>query len=523
MLHEFFYETLKISVPISALILLILAITSKLNRKFRATWRLPVWIVIGFNLCIPFSYLLSLGNRFFPKEAETVAKELLTVSMPEKAAPVTFEALVEKTQPTLAAQLPEITPDWIFCLWLIGLVLCGTIFITNHLRLKRDIRIWSEPAGEEIDSCKNRKKKLPVYFYPKISTAMIVGCIRPIILLPKEDDSPEQLKVILDHEYMHYRRKDLWIKLFFQLVLLLHWYNPIVHYMVREASFDIELCCDSSLIKHYGKNYAYPYGTVIMQTLCCSAEKQGRFSLGWHSQSKMAKKRFANIYDKKVKKGAIATVTMIVFLISSGTYLYGASQTISLESLPEYDSLVAQAIHDHEIRAAEEEAKYEGRKGYVVLTKEMLEDPAYINPDGTFDEKRLTRDQAILQGAYLGPDSPWEDTIYHYNAYEDIIEPHVTENAKVFIYSNENGLPWNLKKGDTVSLEFSVDNQYYEGRGGLSVGYIKEETPALIQDAAINQNIKLEFHVPEDGPYQFYIIGASSSPILIKWVKISIV
>ena len=74
----------------------------------------------------------------------------------------------------------------------------------------------------------------------KIHSPMITGLFRPTLLLPHEDYEKADLEVILKHELIHFRRNDLWFKLLLILANALHWFNPFIYVMVREANRDIE-------------------------------------------------------------------------------------------------------------------------------------------------------------------------------------------------------------------------------------------------------------------------------------------
>ena len=47
----------------------------------------------------------------------------------------------------------------------------------------------------------------------KVLSPMLIGFIRPIVILPKIAYSDEEIKVILKHALTHYKRHDLWYKL----------------------------------------------------------------------------------------------------------------------------------------------------------------------------------------------------------------------------------------------------------------------------------------------------------------------
>ena len=41
---------------------------------------------------------------------------------------------------------------------------------------------------------------------------MITGIFAPVIIIPKMNQHLDKLEIVLTHELIHYKRKDLWIK-----------------------------------------------------------------------------------------------------------------------------------------------------------------------------------------------------------------------------------------------------------------------------------------------------------------------
>lgn len=253
MIYEFFYETLKISLSVSLLIFFALKLTSRLNKVFESGWRMKVWLIIGVNLCIPLPYLWSICSRLFTSVDDS--KDLAAISEYSSSlySHISFKDLIDKSEPTFVGKLSDIMPEFVFYLWIIGIVLYSAFMLSQYRRFKKDIKLWATPVSYRKVFIKDMKD-IPIYIYPKCSTAMIVGCIKPLILLPEIGYTDLELNTIIEHEYQHYIRKDLWKKVFFQIVLILHWYNPLVHIMVGEVNLDIEIGCDADLIKKHGKH-----------------------------------------------------------------------------------------------------------------------------------------------------------------------------------------------------------------------------------------------------------------------------
>lgn len=80
-----------------------------------------------------------------------------------------------------------------------------------------------------------------------IATPVLVGWLRPVILLPMAVACrfpAAQIELILAHELAHVRRWDPLANLFQVMVETLHFHHPVVHWISREVRNEREICCD---------------------------------------------------------------------------------------------------------------------------------------------------------------------------------------------------------------------------------------------------------------------------------------
>lgn len=82
-----------------------------------------------------------------------------------------------------------------------------------------------------------------------LDTPMLMGLWRPCILLPEVELEEQQLRYVLLHELSHRRRRDLWLKFLLLVAKAVHWFNPLVWWMARRASADIEVACDADVLR----------------------------------------------------------------------------------------------------------------------------------------------------------------------------------------------------------------------------------------------------------------------------------
>ena len=72
----------------------------------------------------------------------------------------------------------------------------------------------------------------------------MTGVFKPTLLLPETALDEEQLNNVLAHEMIHFIRIDILLKWFVCIVKSIHWFNPAVYYISRQAYIECENSCD---------------------------------------------------------------------------------------------------------------------------------------------------------------------------------------------------------------------------------------------------------------------------------------
>lgn len=88
--------------------------------------------------------------------------------------------------------------------------------------------------------------------------------------MPDEEYSAEELHFILKHELVHLKRGDVCLKLLLTTANAIHWFNPLIWLMRKEATVDMELSCDERVTQ--GADYAQR--KACTETLLSTLHKQ---------------------------------------------------------------------------------------------------------------------------------------------------------------------------------------------------------------------------------------------------------
>jgi beta-lactamase regulating signal transducer with metallopeptidase domain len=159
-----------------------------------------------------------------------------------------------------AAQ-PYLLAAWVFGVVCLSARLLLGVVAARWLRCARRA-IPSQLAGSvaRLSSAVGLRTATRVCVSSRIREAMVVGVLRPMVLLPAAwvtEMTPEILEAIIAHELAHIRRWDLWATLFQRLVETLLFYHPAVWWISRRVSSEREKCCDELAVAATGRRVTY--------------------------------------------------------------------------------------------------------------------------------------------------------------------------------------------------------------------------------------------------------------------------
>lgn len=315
-MREFMIALLESSITMSAIALLYIAITPWLAKKFSAKGRYYTWLVIIVGFIIPF--------RLHP-QAAVIRLDTLIPAL--KTANHAVDQAVSQT----AATSPAF--PWFALaggIWLAGAIVFLAYHAIRHRRFLKMVKRWSAPVSdrETLDALHDVQAKLGVTQHvklracPGISSPMLLGFVRPTVLLPSDPIAIDGLSLILKHELVHWKRKDVWCKTLVLLASALHWFNPLVYRIAREIALQCELACDEEVIKHSDMTKRQQYVEAIIGVMRQRSRGQSAFSTSFSDNKLSMKQRVLSIMDTRSKKWGISILALfIVATIGTGVVL----------------------------------------------------------------------------------------------------------------------------------------------------------------------------------------------------------
>lgn len=351
---------LELTLPMALVIAVLLAAGPLLGRRFTAKWRYWAWLLIAVRLLLPVGITLPQpvvtlpqpqGEFTYPvSREEPTPTEPAPVGDPIQVVPGAAEndpyqqiktgttAPTGPSTETPKPAEPAITPTpagtrsipvmeavgwcWaagtaLFLLWQLGSYLALRAKLSRSRRPLTDEAILA--VLERESAAAGRQKPLPVYT-AAVGSPMIVGAIKPTLLLPKLELSTEQLSLVFRHELIHYSRRDIWYKLLLMLANAIHWFNPMVWLMVYAADRDLELSCDEAVVAGRDEAYREEYGRCLLAVVRAGMNRRTLFTTNFYSGKKTLKNRLATIFDTTKKhRGTLALAALLLAAAVAGS------------------------------------------------------------------------------------------------------------------------------------------------------------------------------------------------------------
>jgi bla regulator protein BlaR1 len=188
---------------------------------------------------------------------------------------------------------------------------------------------------------------------PKIKSPMFVGLRRPMISLPISNMQELDLKLVLTHELMHLKRKDLWVKMLALLAGTVHWFNPVVHVLRKDVSTWGELACDEALASGMSHEERKHYGEAILNALDNHSSINTAFCSSLCKDKKHIERRLIRMLNVKKTKKYITVLAVAAILAIGGIGLVLAASSAG----DDIDSVINVAVEKQEAKPVIEDTE----------------------------------------------------------------------------------------------------------------------------------------------------------------------
>lgn len=326
---EFLLQTMEITLTA----LLILVLKWFFQDKLSPRWQYGVWALLAAKLLVPAglfrSYIsldLSAGlqvlKRTIECRMESQFSDIYGVIRPDVGIPMSSGAPVSLT-------------DWLFMVYLAGVLAMAAWYLTVYFRLKWILRkAWVPAEGtcQKVDVlCRQYNlKSCRIRILDGIDSAFICGFIRPIMVIPAAREEELDEKILL-HELLHLKHFDVWQNGFWCCMRCIHWCNPAMHYILNRIGNDMESLCDQRVLERIEGEDRRDYGRILLSmTNQKYARALGTTSLS-NGGSNIKRRIEAIVRFKKYPKG-MALVSICICLLVAAPVFGGTRQGVDLDN-----------------------------------------------------------------------------------------------------------------------------------------------------------------------------------------------
>lgn len=249
-----------------------------LVRRQQARIRYGLWLAASLKFLIPFSLLVSLGNRMAWSRTSNAAQsgayvvvEQISRPFQQHAAPVMPQAIANPIS-------LHLLPAFLLAAWLCGvagvLILWGVRWrrVSTALRYATPLR-----EGRELEALRRQERiaglRAPIELVSSPSSLEpgIFGIANPVLLWPEgisEHLEPAHVEAIIAHELRHVRRRDNLAAAIHMVVEALFWFHPLVWWLGTRLVEERERACDEEVVELGSERQVYAESILKVCEFC---------------------------------------------------------------------------------------------------------------------------------------------------------------------------------------------------------------------------------------------------------------
>lgn len=339
-METFLLNLLKTSLLGSLAILAMLVLKPLWRERYRAKTRCWLWLALAAFLLLPVDF--SVKNA--PVQAAPPKDYTLFVGTDKTTIQSTdnlFGDMAEKSGQSPAQvrdtiiQRPVTNPEQkttryipVTTILFYGYLAGAAAFLlyqgVSYALFRRTVRRWKRDVSRAdyasllSDTARDLGVSAPeMIVCEAISTPAVTGLLRPRLLLPHEHYDVQELRYILRHELCHLKRRDMLLKLVLLAANAMHWFNPVVYLMLRQADEDIELACDSAATD----GLELPERAAYSRTLLAAVQSSVRAlpaTTCFGGTVERLKRRITNVLGAQKKRGLGVVALVLALTLTAG-------------------------------------------------------------------------------------------------------------------------------------------------------------------------------------------------------------
>lgn len=339
-METFLLNLLKTSLLGSLAVLTMLALKPLWRERYRAKTRCWLWLALALFLLFPVDFSVKNApvqaappkdyTLFVGTDKTTVmATDNLFGDMAESSGQTPTEvrdAIIERPVTNPEQKTTRYIP--VTALLFGGYLAGAAAFLLYqggcYVHFRRTVRRWKRDVSRAdyafllSDTARELQVSAPeMIVCEAVTTPAVTGLLRPRLLLPHERYDVQELRYILRHELCHLKRRDMLFKLVLLAANAMHWFNPIVYLMLRQADEDIELACDSAATDDLDRTERAAYSRTLLAAVQSNVRALPATTCFGGTVERL-KRRITNVLGAQKKRGLGVVALVLALTLTAG-------------------------------------------------------------------------------------------------------------------------------------------------------------------------------------------------------------
>lgn len=449
-LGEWMKVLLSLTLSGTLLLIILFALKRMCRTRVSKCWQYYILLAAALRFLVPFPSNTALVGRLFMATQNAVEQAVQGIaSQPERMYfgtgtenAINMDNAVEKDLQSVPNEhfavsgggtSQSVTDFWtyVFFLWFAFALMFFMRKVTIYQSFLRYVKAANQEVSDLetlnlLSDCAERlhiRRTVGLYKNPLTASPMAVGFFHPCIILPERAAGAQELSYIFTHELTHLKRWDLAYKWVVQIVVCVHWFNPFVYLLEREATRACELSCDEAVIHTFNDTEKKAYGDMLLLFLKTdNTYKSSLASVTLTEGAKELKERLGAIkmFHKKSKAVTAVTIALTVLVCACfqtlGVYaMQGREKEVALEEKtvkenPVKEEMADEALTEEQKVAADGELSLydsvlydEDENAYYILCDgaQMIDIPDSSFSDGTIGIVLVKKDGYMALGPFM--------------------------------------------------------------------------------------------------------------------------
>ncbi len=359
---------------------------------------LPVFSLLDLSWEVPI--LPSAGivpEQPFPEVAPVpaAASRFIALAAPEPSLP-------DGGPPPVRVEVPPSPPRSIpvpLLLWAVGCAAALISLATGGVRLARLVRAATpllDPIRlRQAEAVRERlgiRGDVRLLLSPAATTPMTGGLLKRVVLFPVSATawSPDRWRVVLTHEMIHVRRRDVLRQLMARAVLALYWFHPLSWVAARLAAIASEEACDEEVLTLGTCPSEYATHLLALAGSMGTHRSVLTLPMAEQSRSQLERRIMAILTPRRPGRSAFVTALLAAALGGAGVSA-AVVQPIQVSSADTVTAVVAATIGSSGFGDEQEEyilgnvtSVAADRQGQVYVADGLPPSVRAFNSDGEF-------------------------------------------------------------------------------------------------------------------------------------------